>query len=105
MVVPLPTGKPANPVSIGVKLPDELETAILDVIHTAVHKTVQDIRQADKFPEYMNQTQAAKYLGISAGTIIKWEKADIGFPTIQIEGSKHYSKAALDKWMAAQQKK
>lgn len=70
MTVLLPTGKQVAPVSIGVKLPEELETAIMDVIHTAVHKTAQDIRHADKFPEYMNQTQAAKYLGISAPTSV-----------------------------------
>ena len=103
MAVLLPTGKQA-PVSVGVKLPEELEKAILDVIHTAVHKTAQDIRHADKFPEYMNQRTAAKYLGTSPATLINWEKADIGFPTIYIEGSKHYSKAALDKWMKSKQK-
>lgn len=105
MTVLLPTGKQAAPVSIGVKLPEELEKAILDVIHTAVHKTAQDIRHADKFPEYMNQRTAAKYLGTSPATLINWEKADIGFPTIYIEGSKHYCKTALDTWMEAKQKK
>lgn len=53
----------------------------------------------------MNQRMAAKYLGTTAGTIIKWEKADIGFPTIMIEGSKHYSKSSLDQWMNQQQQK
>lgn len=104
MTTTFPVDKQARQLAIGIKLPDELSTAILDVIHTAVHKSVQDTRQANQFPEYMNQTLAAKYLGVSSGTIIKWEKADIGFPTIYIEGSKHYSKTALDKWMAAQQK-
>lgn len=105
MTATFPVDKQVKQMAIGIKLPHELTTAILDIVHTAVHKSIQDTRQTNQFPEYMNQTLAAKYLGISAGTIIKWEKANIGFPTIYIEGSKHYSKAALDRWMDAQQQK
>lgn len=90
---------------IGVKLPPELEQATREMISNAVKQVIADTRQANSFPEYMNQRQAAKYLGTSAGTIIKWEKADIGFPTIMIEGSKHYKKTALDQWMDLQQQK
>ena len=105
MALPYPVNKQGEPLAISVKLPEELETAILDVIHTAVHKTAQDIRHADKFPEYMNQRTAAKYLGTSPATLINWEKADIGFPTIYIEGSKHYCKTSLDEWMKSKQEK
>ena len=90
---------------IGVKLPPELERATLAMVKAAIEQVVADTRTTNHWPEYMNQRQAAKYLGTSPGTIIKWENADIGFPTIMIEGSKHYSKAALDRWMDAQQQK
>ena len=90
---------------IGVKLPPELEQATQKMIGDAIKQVVADTIKVNHWPEYMNQRQAAKYLGTSPGTIIKWEKADIGFPTIMIEGSKHYCKAALDRWMDAQQQK
>ena len=88
---------------IGVKLPPELEQATRQMIGNAIKQVVADTIQANHWPEYMNQRQAAKYLGTSPATVIRWEKADIGFPTITIEGSKHYSKAALDEWMSKQQ--
>lgn len=90
---------------IGVKLPPELEQATKVMISNAIKQVVAETRQANCFPEYMNQRQAAKYLGTSPSTLIKWEKADIGFPTIMIEGSKHYKKSALDEWMNLQQHK
>lgn len=105
MALPYPVNKPDKPLAIGVKLPDELQTAILDTVHTAVDQVVVKVQQSNQFPNYMNQRQAAAYLGTSPGTLIKWEKADIGFPTIHIEGSKHYSKAALDQWMKSKQEK
>lgn len=89
---------------IGVKLPPELEQATLTMVKGAIRQVIEDTKAANHWPEYMNQRQAAKYLGTSPGTVIKWEKADIGFPTIMIEGSKHYSRQALDEWMKAQQK-
>lgn len=90
---------------IGIKLPPELEQATREMIGNAIKQVVTETRQANCFPEYMNQRQAAKYLGTSPSTLIKWEKADIGFPTIMIEGSKHYKKASLDEWMNLQQHK
>lgn len=88
---------------IGVKLPPELERATREMVQSAIEQVVADTKKANHWPEYMNQRQAAKYLGTSPATVIRWEKADIGFPTITIEGSKHYSKAALDEWMTKQQ--
>ena len=88
---------------IGVKLPPELERATLSMVKAAIEQVVADTKQTNHWPEYMNQRQAAKYLGTSPGTLIKWEKADIGFPTIMIEGSKHYSKSSIDQWMESQQ--
>lgn len=87
---------------IGIKLPPELEQATRQMISDAIAAAVQDTKQANHWPEYMNQRQAAKFLGVSPGTIIKWEKANIGFPTIMIEGTKHYSKSSLDQWMDEQ---
>lgn len=104
MALPYPVDNQGKPLAIGVKLPDELQTAILDTVHTAVNQMVLNVQQSNKFPDYMNQRQAAAYLGTSPGTLIKWEKSNIGFPTIYIEGSKHYSKAALDEWMKSKQK-
>ena len=89
---------------IGVKLPPELERATREMVQSAIEQVVADTKKANHWPEYMNQRMAAKYLGISASTLIKWEKADIGFPTVMIEGSKHYSKSSLDKWMKSQQR-
>lgn len=88
---------------VGIKLPPELEKATREMVATAIKQVMKDTKQANEWPAYMNQRQAAKYLGTSAGTIIRWEKAGIGFPTILIEGSKHYSKQALDEWMNKQQ--
>ena len=88
---------------IGLNLPPELETSINATVSAAVNKAVEDTKRANSYPPYMNQRQAAKYLGTSPATVIRWEKAGIGFPTITIEGSKHYSKAALDEWMTKQQ--
>lgn len=90
---------------IGVKLPPELEQATLSMVKAAIEQVVADTKNANHWPAYMNQRMAAKYLGTTAGTIIKWEKAGIGFPTIMIEGSKHYSKRAIDEWMSKQQHK
>ena len=89
---------------IGVKLPPELEKATREMVASAIKQVVEDTKQANHWPAYMNQRQAAKYLGTSAGTLIKWERANIGFPTIMIEGSKHYNKQALDEWMNKQAK-
>lgn len=91
--------------AIGVSLPPELEQATKTMIGAAIQQVVDDTKKANHWPAYMNQRQAAAYLGVSAGTIIRWEKASIDFPTIYIEGSKHYSKTALDEWMATQQHK
>ncbi len=88
---------------IGLNLPPELETSINNTVSAAVNQVVEDTKRANSYPPYMNQRQAAKYLGTSPATVIRWEKAGIGFPTITIEGSKHYSKAALDEWMTKQQ--
>lgn len=104
MALPYPVDKQGEPLAIGVKLPDEIQTAILDTVRTAVNQVVVKVQQSSQFPNYMNQRQAAAYLGTSPGTLIKWEKSNIGFPTIYIEGSKHYSKAALDEWMKSKQK-
>lgn len=93
----------ANNMNIGLRLPPELETSINATVSAAVNQAVEDTKRANSYPPYMNQRQAAKYLGTSPATVIRWEKADIGFPTITIEGSKHYSKAALDEWMSKQQ--
>ena len=90
---------------VGVKLPSELEQPTREMVKAAIEQVVADTKKANHWPEYMNQRMAAKYLGTTAGTIIKWEKADIGFPTIMIEGSKHYSKSSLDQWMSQQQQK
>lgn len=90
---------------VGVKLPSELEQATREMVKAAIEQVVSDTKKTNHWPEYMNQRMAAKYLGTTAGTIIKWEKADIGFPTIMIEGSKHYSKSSLDQWMNQQQQK
>lgn len=88
---------------IGVKLPPELERATLSMVKAAIEQVVADTKTTNHWPEYMNQRQAAKYLGTSPGTLIKWERADINFPTITIEGSKHYCKSSLDQWMKSQQ--
>lgn len=90
---------------VGVKLPPELARATREMVQSAIEQVVADTKKANHWPEYMNQRTAAKYLGTSPGTLIKWEKANIGFPTIMIEGSKHYSKASLDQWMNEQQQK
>jgi hypothetical protein len=89
---------------IGVKLPPELEQATREMIGNAIKQAIAETKAANSYPEYMNQRLAAKYLGTSPSTLIKWEKADIGFPTIMIEGSKHYKKSSLDQWMNLQQK-
>ncbi len=90
---------------IGIKLSPELAQATREMVQSAIEQVVADTKKANHWPEYMNQRMTAKYLGTTAGTIIKWEKADIGFPTIMIEGSKHYSKRAIDEWMSKQQHK
>lgn len=40
MALSYPVDKQSEPLAIGVKLPDELQTAILDTIHTAVNQVV-----------------------------------------------------------------
>lgn len=85
--------------TVKLQLPKELEQATLELIEASLNSVVAEIKASDQFPEYMNQKQASKYLGISPVTFIKWEKNYSDFPNVIIEGVKRYKKSALNDFM------
>lgn len=50
------------------------------------------------FAAYLNRKNAAEYLGISTTQVSKYEAQ--GMPVILIDGTKVYSRTAMDSWMA-----
>lgn len=85
--------------SIELSLPSELQQATLSMVKDALKTVVDDYKEANSYPPYMNQRSAAKYLGVSPSTVIRWERTFKDFPIIEIDGTKKYKKTDLDNWM------
>ena len=69
------------------------------MVKDALKTVVDDYKEANSYPPYMNQRSAAKYLGVSPSTVIRWERTFKDFPIIEIDGTKKYKKTDLDNWM------
>lgn len=58
-------------------------------------------RQVQATP-YMNRKATANYIGISEGTLDKWETQ--GLKSIKINGLKLFAKDTVDNWLISQEK-
>lgn len=85
--------------TVEMKLPEDLQGAILTMTRAAIAQAVASAKEKDDFRPYMNKTETARYLHISPATLIDWEKSYEDIPVIEIEGVKRYKRTDLDKWM------
>lgn len=75
------------------ELPDNLAGVISSLVNDAVQTSISA-------PAYMNASKAAQYLGVSRSTFYNWTKKH-SIQTINIDGTKAYSRVALDNFMKA----
>ncbi|MGN9066730.1 helix-turn-helix domain-containing protein [Ligilactobacillus agilis] len=81
-----------------VKLPNEVEQAVIDLTKKAVKVAVSEALEQLPIPDYMNAQRASKYVGVSDTTFYSWiKKHDL--KTVEIDGVKRYSRKSLDKFM------
>ena len=85
--------------TVEMKLPDDLQVAIITMAQSAINQAVISAKEKDGFRPYMTKTETAKYLHVSPKTLNDWEKSYKDIPVIVIEGVRRYNRTDLDKWM------
>lgn len=86
--------------TVEMKLPDDLQGAIITMAQSAINQAVISAKEKDSFRPYMTKTETAKYLHVSPKTLNDWEKSYKDIPVIVIEGVRRYNRTDLDKWMS-----
>lgn len=81
------------------KLPNDLQDAIKQLVSSSVAQIVDETQRKSNYRPYMNKQETARYLHISAKTLLDWEAKYTDIPTIEIEGVKRYRRTDLDSWM------
>ena len=59
---------------VKVQLPDSLQDAVFTMVRSSVRVAVNEAYTRNQFPNYMNKTEAIKYLHVSRPTFNSWEK-------------------------------
>lgn len=76
---------------------NEIQTYIVGVIKDAIKQG------ADSERPYVTRKEAAKYFGVSAGTLSYW--TSLGMPVAVVDGRKLYGKESITKWLASHETK
>lgn len=80
-----------------VTTPDNLRQLLKDAVQDGVSSALRQIAQ--NIPHYMNDTQAAEYLGISPVTLRSWRMEKKGPKYHKFDKAVRYAKTDLDDWM------
>lgn len=86
----------------------EFETT-REELRALLMETIAKLDEAtDRQPRLLNEAQAAKYLGVSVGTLRNWKRKNIGPRSLDLKGSTENTKKDmtrydiidLDKWIS-----
>lgn len=81
---------------IKLALPPNLNDDLKQLWLSAAGDAIEQVARSQKTPDYMNQTEAARYMAVSVTTFKKFVSR--GLPVIEVGGIVRYSKAAIDEW-------
>lgn len=78
----------------------EVENELRDLVYTAQIKAIEDYKnQQSKQERYLSSDKAAKYCGVSKGTIDNWHRQE-GLKRSVINQTVRYDTKELDRFMA-----
>lgn len=81
------------PSKLEIAIPEEATNEITRMFIDSAQKAFEELLRKQSYPPYLNQQQAADYLGISVGSFKK-----LNIPKVCLETIERYSKTTLDNY-------